>query len=95
MPKQKKLTTLKQKPVFKAQGYLEKTYLDKQGGKHVTFEFSSRIALELAKLELMSRDLVVYQPTLLDIVIKQSNITQKGNIDTEKKPKIERRKFKG
>ena len=55
---------------FKATGYLEKTYLDKEGGKHITFEFSSKDALEIAKLELMGRDLKKHSPILLEVRVK-------------------------
>jgi hypothetical protein len=57
---------------FKAKGYLEKTYLDKEGGKHITFEFSSKDALEIAKLELMGRDLKKHSPVLLEVRVKTS-----------------------
>jgi hypothetical protein len=62
--------------IFKAKGYLEKSTLDKDGAKHITFEFSVSDAVELAKLELMARDLVEHQPVLLDIRIKQSDEEQ-------------------
>jgi hypothetical protein len=57
---------------FKANGYLEKTYLDKDGAKHVTLEFSVKDAVELAKLELMGRDLKSHLPILLEVRVKQS-----------------------
>ena len=57
---------------FKATGYLEKSYLGKEGGKHVTLEFSSSDALEIAKLELMGRDLEGHLPVLLEVTIKPS-----------------------
>ena len=57
---------------FKSNGYLKKTYLDKDGAKQVTFEFSSKDALELAKLELMSRDLKNHLPVLLEVTVKVS-----------------------
>jgi len=70
---------------FKAEGYLEKTYLDKEGGKHITFEFSSKDALEIAKLELMSRDLKKHSPILLEIKVK----TNKEKIE-KRPPKVYR-----
>jgi len=57
------------KPVFKANGFLEKSYLDNQGSKHVSFEFSAKEALEIAKLELMGRDLNNYLPVLLEVTV--------------------------
>ena len=57
---------------FKANGYLEKSYLDKDGAKHITFEVSSKDSLEIAKLELMSRDLKKHSPILLEIYVKQT-----------------------
>jgi hypothetical protein len=80
--------------VFKAKGYLEKTQLDKEGAKHATFEFSVKDAVEIAKLELMGRDLKNHLPVLLEIRVKES--LQKVNKD-ETKPtnKIRKRAFKG
>ena len=63
----------KDKYKFKSQGYLEKSYLDKDGARHITFEFSLKDSIELAKLELMSRDLVNHIPVLLEIEVKQVN----------------------
>ncbi len=63
--------------VFKGRGYLEKSYLDKEGAKHITFELSAKDAVEIAKLELMGRDLVKHQPVLLDITVKISS--EKGS----------------
>ena len=57
---------------FKATGYLEKSYLDKDGGKHITFELSAKAALQVARLELMGRDLINHLPVLLEIRVKQS-----------------------
>ena len=57
---------------FKAEGYLEKTYLDKEGGKHITFEFSVKEAVKIAKLELMGRDLKNHLPVLLEVTAKIS-----------------------
>lgn len=65
---------MNKKPTFKANGYLKKTYLDKDGAKQCTFEFSCGSALELAKLELMSRDLDTHLPILLEVSAKQSNL---------------------
>lgn len=56
--------------VFKARGYLEKTTLDKEGAKHATFEFSVKDAVEVAKLELMGRDLNNHLPVLLEVTTK-------------------------
>jgi hypothetical protein len=78
--------------IFKAKGFLEKSYLDKDGAKHATFEFSVKDALELAKLELMGRELLSFRPVLLDIKIKVSD-EQPKKIKSE--PKIQRRKYKG
>jgi len=77
---------------FKAQGYLEKSYLDKDGSKHITFELSALDAVKIAKLELMGRDLNNHLPILLEL-----RITEAKRIlsNAEKKPKIERREFKG
>jgi len=74
---------------FKSQGYLEKTYLDKEGGKHITFEFSVKDSIEIAKLELMGRDLKNHLPFLLEIRVKQTLSNEK------KRPQVKRRKFKG
>jgi hypothetical protein len=69
---------------FKAIGYLEKTYLDKEGGKHITFEFSSKDALEIAKLELMGRDLEKHSPVLLEVTVKVSYIEGISNAGSGK-----------
>jgi hypothetical protein len=66
---------------FKAIGYLEKTYLDKEGGKHITFEFSSKDALEVAKLELMGRDLEKHSPVLLEVIAKVSLVKDYKNAE--------------
>ena len=57
--------------LFKAQGFLKRTYLDTKGAKQVTLEFSASEALEIAKLELMGRDLTSHLPILLEVVITQ------------------------
>jgi len=80
-------------PEFKANGYLEKSYLDKEGAKHATFEFSVKDALKLAQLELMGRDLVNHSPVLLEISIKA--VKQTFSKNEEKKIQVERRQFKG
>lgn len=51
-------------------GYLEKSYLDKDGGKHLTFEYSAKDGLKIAKIELMGRDLKNHLPVLLEIRVK-------------------------
>lgn len=79
---------------FRAKGFLEKSYLDKEGGKHITFELSSEYALEIAKLELMGRDLINHLPILLDISIKQ-NLGNLSNGKNKTKAGIKRRNFKG
>ena len=80
-------------PVFKAKGYLERSYLDKDGAKHITFAFTIKDALEIAKLELMGRDLIEHRPTLLDLSVKiAEDIPQE--YDNEK-PKVKKRHFKG
>ena len=84
-----------QKIQFKASAYLEKSYLDKDGSKHITFAFTIKDALEIAKLELMGRDLIEHRPVLLDLSIKKAEeITQKYD-NEEKRPQVKRRKFKG
>ena len=75
---------------FKAQGYLKKTYLDREGAKQVTFEFSAKDAVEIAKLELMGRDLNNHLPVLLEIRVKASDEQPQGNAQG-----IKRRDFKG
>jgi len=65
--------------VFKAKGYLEKSYLDKDGAKHATFEFNVSDALEIAKLELMGRDIKNHLPILLDITVRQANDKTQGS----------------
>ena len=57
-------------------GYLEKSYLDREGGKHFTFEVSLKNALEGARLELMGRDLKNHLPILLEISVRQSDKKQ-------------------
>ena len=66
--------------VFEANGYLEKSWLDTQGAKHVTFEFTVQNAVEIAKLELMSRDLsnVNVLPVLLTINVKVADGKEQG-----------------
>jgi hypothetical protein len=59
--------------VFKVKGYLEKSYTDKEGGWHHSFEFSVKEAQEHAKLVLMGRDLKNHQPVLLEIKVKQAH----------------------
>lgn len=63
---------------FKAKGYLEKTTLDKDGAKHATFEFSVKDAVEIAKLELMGRDLNNHLPVLLEIRVRQTDEKKKN-----------------
>jgi len=53
-------------------GYLEKSYLDKDGAKHITFECSVKDAVEQVKLELLARDITNHLPVLLDIKVTQS-----------------------
>lgn len=71
--------------VFKAKGYLEKSYLDKDGAKHIVFEVSSSFALEIAKLELMARDLVNHRPLLLELKVKAS--LEQGSVDNARQKK--------
>ena len=80
--------------VFKAKGFLEKSYLGKDGDKHITLEFSSGCALEIAKLELLSRDLDNHLPVLLDIKVTQDTKIISDE-ETKKKKRIKRRNFKG
>ena len=69
---------------FKADGYLEKAYLDREGGKHVTFEFSTKDAVELAKLELMGRDLNNHRPVLLSLTVRQAGSEENDEENSEK-----------
>jgi hypothetical protein len=77
--------------IFKAKGFLEKSYLDKDGAKHTTFEWPLKEAIEIAKLELMGRDLLNFRPVLLEATIRIAD-EQPG---TEPKPKVKRRSYKG
>ena len=63
-------------------GYLEKSYLDREGSKHITLELDASQSIEIAKLELMGRDLKNHLPILLDVTIRQDEIT---NTDKEQK----------
>lgn len=74
--------------VFKASGYLEKTYLDREGGKHTTFEFSIKDSLAVAKLELMGRDLRNHLPVLLDITARISLAKDKQNAGPKKSAQV-------
>ena len=76
---------------FKAKGFLEKSYLDKDGAKHTTFEWSLKDALEIAKLELMGRDMISFRPVLLEIKIRIADAQPKS----ETKREIKRRRYKG
>jgi hypothetical protein len=71
-------------PEFKANGYLEKSYLDKEGAKHATFEFSVKDALKIAQLELMGRDLANHSPVLLEVIVKQSLLRDYKNAPKNK-----------
>lgn len=62
----------KKKTVFEVDGLLKNSYLDKHGSKNVTFEFNASEAVEVAKLELMGRDLVEHLPVLLRIKVEIS-----------------------
>lgn len=75
-------------PKFKAKGYLEKSYLDKEGAKHIVFEISAKDALESAKLELMARDLTTHQPILLEITAKRSLLKGLENAGRKKQAQI-------
>ena len=76
------------KPItFKANGYLEKTYLDKEGAKHATFEFSVKDSIAIARLELMGRDLSNHCPVLLEVTVKQS-MTKDLNARRKKKTQV-------
>lgn len=57
---------------FKSRGYLEKSYADKEGGWHHSFEFSVKDVREHAKLVLMGRDLNKHCPVLLEVIVKIS-----------------------
>ena len=76
-------------PEIKLQGYLKRATLDQHGAKQVTFEFSAADAVELAKLELMSRDLVDRQPVLLEITARVNQDAK----DKEKKRRTKQRRY--
>lgn len=46
-------------------GFLKKSYLGESGGKDVTLSYSAKEAIEIAKIELMGRDLRNHLPVLL------------------------------
>jgi hypothetical protein len=46
-------------------GYLKSTYLDREGEKRITLEYSASEAIKLAQLELLGRDLNNHLPVLL------------------------------
>lgn len=73
---------------FKAKGYLEKSFLDKDGGKHIQFEVSHKDALQVAKLELMGRDHIDHLPVLLDITVKIALIKDLPNARRKKVSKV-------
>jgi hypothetical protein len=77
--------------VFNASGYLEKSYLDKDGAKHTTFEWSLKDALEIAKLELMGRDMINFRPVLLEAKIKVAD----EQPESETKKEVKKRRYKG
>jgi len=58
--------------VFKSDCFLKKTCLDQYGAKQVTFEFTISNTMELAKLELMARDLENFRPNLLEMRVRIS-----------------------
>jgi hypothetical protein len=64
---------------IKLKGYLKSSHLDREGSKTVTFEFDASNAIEIAKLELMGRDLNNHLPILLEGEFKQSNEDTKSN----------------
>jgi hypothetical protein len=66
------------KPII-LKGYLEKSYLDKDGGKHLTFEYSAKDSLKIAKIELMGRDLENHLPVLLETSVKISLVKDYKN----------------
>lgn len=76
------------KTEFKAKGYLKKTYLDRDGAKQVTFEFSAKDAIEIAKLELMSRNLNSHLPVLLEVMVTQSLVRDYKNARCNKVQKV-------
>ena len=77
MPKKKKIQ-------FKADGYLKHSYLGKDGDKNITFQFSASEALQIARLELMSRELThSHLPVLLTITAELS--AKKGSQNIVKK----------
>lgn len=84
---------VKQTYTFKAKGYLEKSFLDKEGGKHIGFEISHKDILQAAKLELMGRDHIDHLPVLLDLTATISK--QTVNENGKKKRGPDKRKYKG
>ena len=70
-------------PKIELTGYLSKSRLDKEGAKHIEFEFSAQQSVEIAKLELMSRDLEEHLPVLLKVTVKGMN----GNKNQHKRIK--------
>lgn len=67
---------------FTGQCFLESSRLDKEGAKHILFEFSASSAVEIAKLELISRDLKNHQPVLLEMKVKR--IHNRGKLEKGK-----------
>ncbi len=57
---------------FTGKAYIKRSYMDKDGCDNVTFQFDVSQKLEVAKLNLMSRDLNSYDPALLEIKVKLS-----------------------
>lgn len=75
-------------PKIELLGYLKGSRLDREGCKTVCFEFSASNAVEIAKLELMARDLKNHLPKLLNVKIeviedgkKEKGQTVKNNYD--------------
>lgn len=58
---------------FKADGYVKSTRMDQEGQKLVTLVFDASAALDVARLELMSRDPEDGLPTLLTITAELKN----------------------
>ena len=65
------------KPKFEAQGYVKTTRMGEHGEKLVTFEFASSETLEVARLELMSRNQADPNKTPLLLKVKAEVVFEK------------------
>lgn len=64
---------------FKAAGYVKSARMGKDGERLVTFEFAASEALNVARLELMSRNQMDYQPVLLLVSVEPMNLKRSDN----------------